>query len=163
VRKAPCPVVWVTAPDDRPVTTTPRTILYATDHQVADGGYALGLARSLARRADAELIVLSVRPTGRSKPPVDGSPLWPPLAAHMHGIRPLVRTGSFAGEVLRVARDLRHAVVVMGRPWCTGLGELFDPARAVRRGASCPVMSVHLPARKGLIVTRSRVPSGTNR
>jgi nucleotide-binding universal stress UspA family protein len=139
VRKAPCPVVWVTAPEDGPVPTTPRTVLYATDHQAPEG-YALGLARSLVRRANAELIVLSVRPAGRG---------GRPLAAHAHGIRPVVRTGSLAGEVLRMAREVRDAVVVMGTPGRTGLGELFDPAAAVRREAPCPILSVHTPAREG--------------
>jgi nucleotide-binding universal stress UspA family protein len=149
VRKAPCSVVWVTVPEDRPVPATFQTVLYATDHRAQDG-YAFGLALSLARSADAELIVLSVRPAGRS----GTAERWP--AAHIDGVRPVVRTGSLAGEVLRMAREIRHAIVVMGIPGRTGLGGLFDPARAVWREAPCPVLSVHTPARKGRLTPTDR-------
>jgi nucleotide-binding universal stress UspA family protein len=71
------------------------------------------------------------------------------LAARVPGVRSLVRVGSLAEEVLRMAHDLRPAVVVMGTRGRTGFGEPFDPARAVRRKAACPVLFVHLPARMG--------------
>jgi nucleotide-binding universal stress UspA family protein len=155
-RKAPCPVVWVTVPEDRPVPTTFQTVIYATDHRAPDG-YALGLARSLARSADAQLIVLSVRPAGR------GGAAKPRLAAHVHGIRPVVRTGSLAWEVLGMAREIRHAIVVMETPVRTGFGELFDHTKIVRREAPCPVLSVHTPARKGRPDPGLVVRSGASR
>jgi universal stress protein A len=161
-RRAHCPVVLVTAPEDRPFPATLQTVLYATDHRAPDG-YALGLARSLARNADCELIVLSVHPTGREPAAVGGAAAERRLAALASGIRPVVRTGSLAGEVLRMAREIRHAVVVMGTPGRTGLGELFDPAKTVRREAPCPVLSVHPPARKGRPAPSPVVRSGPSR
>src|SRR5262249_35139446 len=72
--------------------------------------------------------------------------------APIPGVRLLVREGSLVEEVLRATRDLRPAVLVMGTRGRTGIGELFDPARAIRRVAACPVLSVHLPARMGRAV-----------
>jgi hypothetical protein len=54
-----------------------------------------------------------------------------------------VRTGSLVEEVLREARNLRPAIVVMGTPVWTEVRELFDPTQAVRWGAAGPVLSVH--------------------
>lgn len=68
-------------------------------------------------------------------------------ASRIPGIRSLEREGSMVEEVLRMAREFRPAVVVIGTRGRTAFGELFDPARAVRRKAECPVLTVHLPTR----------------
>ncbi len=146
-RRARRPVVRATAPAEGLYPVAPRRVIYATDRE-EPGGYALGLARSLALGAGEELFVLSVRDPTRSD--LDGRGAARRLfAGRIPGVRPLARVGSLAEEVLRAARDLSPAVVVMGTPGRTGVGELFDPARAVRREAACPVLTVHLPARTG--------------
>jgi nucleotide-binding universal stress UspA family protein len=160
-RRAHCPVVLVTTPEDRPFPATLQTVLYATDHRTTDG-YALGLARSLARNADCELIVLSVRPARREPPAVGGAATERRLAALGPGVRPVVRAGPLVGEVLRMAREIRHSIVVMGTPARTGFGELFDPAMAVGRDAPCPVLSVHTPVREGQPVPGPGVRSGAS-
>ena len=137
-RRAHCPVVRVTAPGGMSYPVAPRRVILATDQDEPET-CSLELARSLARSSGEELFVLCVRPDTRRA-------LGP--ATHAPGVRPLVRVGSLVEEVLRTARDLRPAVVVMGTRGRVGLGELFDPVRAIRRRASCPVLSVHLPARK---------------
>jgi nucleotide-binding universal stress UspA family protein len=146
-RKARCPVVRVTVPGERSYPTAPRRVLFATDFREPDD-YSLGLAHSLALAGGEELFALSVRTATRSEPDGYGA-AGRRLAARVPGVRPLVRVGSLAEEVLRMAHDLRPAVVVMGTRGRTGFGELFDPARSVRRAAACPVLTVHLPARMG--------------
>jgi nucleotide-binding universal stress UspA family protein len=144
-RRAHCPVVRVTVPAPGLHPLAPGRVIYATDRDEPDA-YALGLAHSLARNAAEELFVLSVRPEPRSGSGDRGDvSQQPPL--RIPGVRPLARTGSLVEEVLREARNLRPAVVVMGTPGRTGVRELFDPTRAVRRGAACPVLSVHQPRR----------------
>jgi nucleotide-binding universal stress UspA family protein len=138
-RKARCPVVRVTAPAEALYPVAPKRVLYATDRE-EPGGYALELARSLALGAGEELFVLSIQPPSRSGREAVGAASW-----RTPGVRPLVRVGSLTEEVLRAARDLSPALVVMGTPGRTGIGELFDPTRAVRRKAACPVVSVHVP------------------
>jgi nucleotide-binding universal stress UspA family protein len=136
-RRATCPVVRVTVPDDRACAVVPRRVIFATDQDEPDA-HAFGLARSLARNAGEELFALRVRPGY-------GKAVEPGRTEHAPGVRPLVRFGSLAEEVLQAARDLGPALVVMGTPARTGIGELFDPTRVVRRRATCPVLSVHLP------------------
>lgn len=143
-RRARCPVVRVTVPGERPHPSPPRRVLYATDSREPDD-YSLGLAHSLAANAGEELFVLSVRPAGGSGTDGRGTAKHGP-AARLPGVRFLEREGSLVEEVLRMAHHLRPAVLVMGTRGRTGIGELFDPARAIRR-AACPVLSVHIPAR----------------
>lgn len=145
-RKARCPVVRVTVPRERPHPSTPRRVLFATDSWEPDD-YSLGLAHSLALDGGEELFALSVRTATQSEP--DGYGAAGRRPARVPGIRSLVRVGSLVEEVLRMAHHLRPTVLVMGTRGRTGIGELFDPARAVRRAAACPVLSVHLPSRKG--------------
>jgi len=147
-RRARCPVVRVTVPEERSHPIAPRRVLLATDTREPDD-YSLGLAQSLALNGGEELFVLSVRTATQSEPDGCGTAGCQP-AARVPGVRSLVRVGSLVEEVLRMAHDLRPAFVVMGTRGRTGIGELFDPARAVRRAAACPVLSVHLPARKGV-------------
>jgi nucleotide-binding universal stress UspA family protein len=146
VRRAHCPVVRVTVPEKRSYPRVPGRVLLATDSREPDA-YLLALAQSLALGAGDELFVLSVRTVAQSGP--DGG--W--IAKHrlttrVPGMTPLVRVGSLDEEVLRAARDLRPATVVIGTRRRTGFGELFDPARVVRREAAFPVLSVHLPTRE---------------
>lgn len=147
-RRAHCPVVRVTVPGPGPHQLAPGRVIYASDRDVPDT-YALGLAHSLARAAGEELFVLSVRPEPRSDS-VDRGVVRQRLPIGGPGVRPLVRTGSLVEEVLREAGNLRPALVVMGTPGRTGVRELFDPTRAVRRAAACPVLSVHQPRRRRL-------------
>jgi nucleotide-binding universal stress UspA family protein len=149
-RRARCPVVRVTAPGGMSYPVAPRRVVLATDQDEPEP-CSLELARSLARSSGEELFVLYVRPDTRRARGATAS-LKP--ATRAPGIRPLVRVGSLVEEVLRAARDLQPAVVVMGTRGRVGLGELFDPVRPVRRKAQCPVLSVHLPAEKRRVVVR---------
>jgi nucleotide-binding universal stress UspA family protein len=144
-RRASLPVVRVTVPDERSHPAAPRRVILATDREEPDAS-AFELARSLSRNGGEELFALFVRPAGGSD---GGKAVDPRLTERGAGIQPLARVGSLVEEVLRAAHDLRPALVVMGTPARTGLGELFDPARAVRRRAACPVLSVHLPVGRG--------------
>jgi nucleotide-binding universal stress UspA family protein len=146
-RRARCPVVRVTVPGERPHPIAPRRVLLATDSREPDA-YSFALAHSLAANAGEELFVLSVPPAAGSRVNGRETEKHRPVG-RIPGVRFLEREGSLVEEVLRMARDLRPAVVVMGTRGRTGLGELFDPARAVRREAECPVLTVHLPARMG--------------
>ncbi|HJZ56653.1 MAG TPA: universal stress protein, partial [Gemmataceae bacterium] len=149
-RRARCPVVRVTVPEERSYPIAPRRVLLATDSREPDA-YSLALAHALAVNADEELFVLSVRPAAGLGADGYGTAKHRPTAP-IPGVRLLVREGSLVEEVLRATRDLRPAVLVMGTRGRTGIGELFDPARAIRRVAACPVLSVHLPARMGRAV-----------
>jgi nucleotide-binding universal stress UspA family protein len=162
-RRARCPVVRVTVPEERSDPIAPRRVLLTTDTREPDAD-SLGLAHSLAANAGEELFVLSVRPAaglrenGRENQKHES-------IARVPGVRLLRREGSLVEEVLRAAHDLRPAVVVMGTRGRTGLRELFDPARAIRREAKCPVLTVHLPARMGreLVGWRRGVAMGGTR
>jgi nucleotide-binding universal stress UspA family protein len=160
-RRARCPVVRVTVPEERSHPVAPRRVLLATDSREPDG-YSLRLAHSLALNGGEELFVLSARPATQSEPDGCGTAKRP-LTTRVPGVRPLVRVGSLVEEVLRMAHDLRPALVVMGTRGRTGIGELFDPARAVRRSAACPVLSVHLPARESRPVPDVAGRAGTHR
>jgi nucleotide-binding universal stress UspA family protein len=160
-RRTRCPVVRVTVPEGRSYPIAPRRVLLATDSREPDA-YSLELAHSLARNADEELFLLSVQPASGSGADGRGTAKHGP-AGRTPEVRFLEREGSLAEEVLRMARDIRPAVVVMGTRGRTGVRELFDPARAVRRKAECPVLSVHLPTRNGRPVPRSAESSGANR
>jgi nucleotide-binding universal stress UspA family protein len=153
--------VRVTVPEERSYPVAPRRVILATDREEPDA-YLLGLAHALARNAGEELFVLSVRP-GPRRTSDDRGAVKPWSRARDPGVRPLVRVGSLVEEVLRAAHDLRPAVVVMGTPGRTGIGELFDPATAVRRRAACPVLSVHRAAGRRRQVTGAGLSPGTCR
>jgi nucleotide-binding universal stress UspA family protein len=160
-RRAHCPVVRVTVPGERSYPIAPRRVLFATDTWNPDGD-SLGLAHSLAVNGGEELFVLSVQPAAGSGLHGRGTAIHRP-AARIPGVKWLEREGSLVEEVLREARDLSPAIVVMGTHGRTGIGELFDPARAVRRSAAGPVLSVHLPTRMGRLVPVWAVRTGTSR
>jgi len=160
-RRAICPVVRVTVPEGRSYPVTPRRVILATDFCEPDAD-SLGLAHALALNGGEELFVLSVRTATQSES--DDYPTEKRrLATRVTGVRSLVRVGSLAEEVLRMAHDLRPAVVVMGTRGRTGIGELFDPATVVRRSAACPVLSVHLPTPKKGVPSRSWVDLSRHR
>lgn len=159
-RSALCPVLRVTVPEETSYQIVPRRVLLVTDSREPDE-YSLGLAHTLAVSGGEELFALSVR--HGNKPVVDrcSAANYRPTVG-VSGVRRLVRTGCLVEEVLRMAHDLRPALVLMGTLGRTGIRELFDPARAVRRAAACPVLSVHLPARNRRPVTEIAGRAGTN-
>lgn len=105
-------------------------------------------------------VVLPVRTATQSEPGSFG-PAKRRLAACVPRARSPVRAGSFVEEVLRIAHDLRPAVVVMRTRARTGIGELCDPPGAVRRAADPVVLSVHLPTREAALDLTGR--AGINR
>jgi len=147
-RNAPCPVVTVTLPGRGPEPTRFGTVLYAGDRAGGPGGYAFEFARTLARNAGAELVAIRVAParqSGRGRAELEGE--WGRLVGVIPGVRYLTRSGPVVGAVLNAAREFSGCLVVLdtaGRGITAGP---FGAVRAVRRGAACPVLAVHLPGR----------------
>jgi nucleotide-binding universal stress UspA family protein len=137
-----------------------KTIVHPTDFSDRSD-IAFRLASSLARDCKARLIVVHV-----AEPPLplygDGlvmsAPAEPrePLQGKLHQIRPpdpevqvehWLEEGDAAAEILRVAREARCDLIVMGTHGRTGLGRLLmgSVAEEVVRKAPCPVLTVKTP------------------
>lgn len=144
----------------------PRKILVPTDFsRFADE--ALAWACDLAKRYDAELTLLHVYqipalalPEGYVLPrPEAMSDLMGKLdealrgerkkaeAAGVKEVRTVLAEGTPFAEIVRVAREGRHDLIVMGTHGHTGLTHalLGSVAEKVVRKAGCPVMVVRRP------------------
>jgi len=138
-----------------------HTILHPTDFS-GQADQALHMAAALARDYSARLVVLHVMPP----PPVMAGemgmmvPEAPELPAEawerLNVIKPegvmdverfLVR-GEAAREINRMAREQKADLIVMGTHGRTGLGRLLmgSVAEVVVRRATCPVLTVKMPA-----------------
>lgn len=71
------------------------------------------------------------------------------LATSREGVRPLVRSGDPATEILKAAEELAPAMVVLGTRGRKGLAHLLlgSVAEKVVRSCSAPVLTVHARAR----------------
>jgi universal stress protein A len=123
---------------------------------------ALDAALEMARQYDATLTLLHVHQPAAVVP--DGVVIMPPAAlqgmfdagdkllarwrevAEGHGVKTstTTRLGGPADEILRVARDEQHDLIVIGTHGRTGLKHVIlgSVAERVVRGASCPVLTV---------------------
>jgi len=136
-----------------------RTILHPTDFSECSQ-YAFQLACAVAQAHGSHLHVLHIA----SHPvvaPVEGMPghYREELTERLRGMRavdPKVRvepqllfSGDPVGEILRVAKDVKPDLVIMGTHGRTGLRRLLmgSVAEEVLRRASCPVVTVKAPVR----------------
>jgi nucleotide-binding universal stress UspA family protein len=137
-----------------------RTVLHPTDFSDSSDT-AFRLACSLARDYGARLVVLHVAPLPLAVS-AEGVLVLPAeldleaLGERLHELRPdgpTVRVeyrllqGDAAAEVLRVAKEIRSDLIVMGTHGRTGLGRLVmgSVAEQVVRKAACPVLTVKTP------------------
>ncbi len=138
-----------------------KTILYATDFS-RQSRLAFRLACALARDYSARLVIMTVAETpltvvgegGRiPSEPLDVEELRDALAQ----IRPSDSTtrvehrlveGEAATEILRMAKETKCDVIVMGTHGRTGLGRFLmgSVAERVLRKAACPVLTVKMPS-----------------
>jgi nucleotide-binding universal stress UspA family protein len=141
-----------------------RTILFPTDFS-KPAAHAFELACSLARDHQAKIVVLHVA----TPPPivvpegvvadVDNPSYVAELKKQLLNIRPAdarlavehrLEQGDPANEILRVAKDIGADWIVLGTHGRTGLLRLLmgSVAEQVLRRATCPVLSVRMPAGK---------------
>jgi nucleotide-binding universal stress UspA family protein len=138
------------------------TIIHPTDFSDRSE-YAFRLACSLARDHGARLIVLHVVPTPQGVG-YNELPIVPPLSPDyrqeleekLHKFKtvdPKLRVecrleeGFAADEILRIARDTKADLIVMGTHGRTGLARLLmgSVAEQVARKAACPVLTAKAP------------------
>lgn len=161
VRKVACPVLTVPTamPDAVPIGPLAfARILCAVDFSPASTK-ALALARSMAKKAHAELTVMHVvEPVLQFEPIVAGSTSWLDLdetarqamAARMHAavaegdpVTEVVVTGKPYREILRQAVDGQADLLVMGtHAGKAGLFGFGSTTNRVVREATCPVLSL---------------------
>ena len=158
LRRASCPVLTFHVPAERPAGTgAVRVILHPTDFSERAGG-ALKIARSLARDLGARLYLLFVDPVQPIEAIALGGPLDPQgdlkflaeMKAKTDGpdlkypVEIRYEQGDPAQEILRVAREIRCDLIVLGSHGRTGLGRLLmgSVAEAVLRRADCPSLIV---------------------
>jgi nucleotide-binding universal stress UspA family protein len=134
-----------------------HTILHPTDFSERSA-QAFDLACSLAREANARLIVVHVAPNvaiaGELAPlPSQPTTVWRTVQEQLANLRPTddcVRVehhlceGPPANEILRVAQDFDCDLIVMGTHGRSGLGRLMlgSVAEEVLRKAPCTVLLV---------------------
>jgi nucleotide-binding universal stress UspA family protein len=157
LRRAPCPVLALSAPEPPLAGGRTPTILHPTD--LSDGAQAaLEVARDLARDRGARLVLLHVLPVAvvhcRIVPL---EPDVPAVRAALEGmawqasgpdlkypVEVRLTQGGAAAGILRVIRETGCSLIVMGTHGRSGLGRLLmgSVAEAVVRGAPCPVLTV---------------------
>lgn len=138
-----------------------HTILHPTDFSTRSE-HAFQLAEALARDYGAELIILHV-----NEPPIVAytEGVVPPfpqdqlekVRERLEEVRPkdpkvrvhrVLAEGGPAEEILRVARERKADLILMGTHGRTGLNRLVmgSVAEQVVRKAPCPVLTVKMPA-----------------
>jgi nucleotide-binding universal stress UspA family protein len=159
MRQAACPVVAVKTLQG--VAMPPiRTVLHPTDFSERSD-YAFRLACSLARDYGARLLLVHVTPTVVVSGEVVTLPpqppdVWKALQEQLANLRPPdpnvsvgrhLKEGDPATEILRLAREAKVDVIVMGTHGRTGFGRLLlgSVAEQVVRRAPCPVVTVKAP------------------
>ena len=138
-----------------------KTILHPTDFSDS-ARYAFRLACSLAKDHGARLIVMHVPPAPRVSL-YEGVPIVQQLdeseaetAARLHSLKPnhfklaidyRMEKGIPAEEILRVAKESKCDLIVMGTHGRTGLTRLLmgSVAEQVLRHSNCPVLIVKSP------------------
>ncbi len=125
--------------------------------------YAFQLARTIARDYEAKLVIVHVSPpptvvVGEGIVPtqvmlVDDDALRKDLKklvdeALLPKVGHCLLEGDPATEILRVAKDTKADLIIMGTHGRTGMGRLLmgSVAEQVLRRANCPVLTVKTPA-----------------
>jgi nucleotide-binding universal stress UspA family protein len=166
LRDAPCPVVLV-RPERGLIPWSLRRVLFPHDGTPTTGA-AMGPAMELARRVDAELVVLHVAAPGAAPPLERGSLTvpryldqpqheWPSWAEEFVGrlacgcpvergrLRMVLTRGQLGEEIIRFASGQESDLIVLA--W-RGEWEKERAAtlKAVVRAAPCPVMVLRVAA-----------------
>ncbi len=141
-----------------------KTILHPTDFSPS-ARYAFRLASSLARDHGARLVVMHVAGPAHANL-YGGVPAFQQLEEHerdleerLRRLKPLhfklpveyrMEKGVPAEEILRVARETKCGLIVMGTHGRTGLSRMLmgSVAEQVLRQAPCPVLAVKSPLRQ---------------
>jgi nucleotide-binding universal stress UspA family protein len=129
-----------------------RTIVHPTDFS-RPAQYAFGLARSLAREAGGDLIVVHVAPIPLLhvkrgyREEMEGALRSLTASDPTVRMRWVLLAGDPAPEILWMAQEGLCDLIVMGTQGRTGLGRLLkgSVARTVQGEAPCPVLAVQLP------------------
>jgi nucleotide-binding universal stress UspA family protein len=138
---------------DAPPPWPVERILVATDFSLCSLN-ALGHGEELARKLDAEILLLHVEAV-----PIAGSEMAnvthaaaegqltrtaEQLRNHHLSVRTLVRTGAADEEILNIADTERASLIVMGTHGRKGVARVLlgSVAERVLRSAPCPVLTV---------------------
>jgi nucleotide-binding universal stress UspA family protein len=158
-RGAPCPVLRLNTQKIRSSRSRDmfefKTIIHPTDFS-EPAMYAFGLARTLARASDCQLLVIHVTSVERFRNRRQRWEMYESLrrlttADPNVRMRHLLLVGDASSEIVSSASQLDGDLIVMGTNGRTGLKRLLlgSVARVVRRDANCPVLTVQMPAQKG--------------
>jgi len=137
-----------------------KTILHPTDFS-EPSDYAFSLACTLARDYGARLILLHVTPTvvvSGELAAIPPSPpdIWKTLQEQLANLRSpdpnvkvehYLKEGDPATEIVRLAKETKSDLIVMGTHGRTGFGRILmgSVAEQVVRRAPCPVVTVKTP------------------
>ena len=177
LRKAKCPVMALRSPAEGGLAPTEFRCIVAPVDLSESSRHSARVARLLARRLGARLVLLQVVPSdtfvgSEVLIPVDLDEYRKRLVAYrdeLDGpdlkspVEAILRQGQADDEILETAKAVSADLIVMGTHGRTGLARLLmgSVAEGVLRGASCPVLTVK-PAAIDLeeeVVGRERRPS----
>jgi nucleotide-binding universal stress UspA family protein len=159
-----------------------RTVLHATDMSECSK-YAYQLACSIARDYNAKLILVNVVPFQGASMGTEGMVIPPPVVNSDQLRDELTKLAKHAGlphtgivladgdpsdEILRVAKENKCDLIVMGTHGRRGLGRLVmgSVAEQVLRRAMCPVLTVKTPDKEAIATkpestaTKGAIPGG---
>jgi nucleotide-binding universal stress UspA family protein len=157
-RAAPCPVLKLNSHGDevgrRRDMLKFKTIIHATDFS-KPAMYAFELAQTLARASDCQLLVVHVasmenfRDRGQRLEMYEALHCLVSSNPHVH-MRHLLLAGDPSGQIICSAKQLDCDLIVMGTHGHTGLKGLLlgSVASAVKKEASCPILTVQVPDQK---------------
>lgn len=134
-----------------------RTVLHPTDFSRCSDT-AFSVACSLAQQHNAHLVLLHVAGPVTSGPSLvpDATEAQQAIATKLNALRAAnpnaaisrqIRHGAPAEEIVRLARECKADVIVLGTHGRTGLARLLagSVAEEVMRTAPCPVLAVRIP------------------
>ncbi|CAN5410508.1 universal stress protein [soil metagenome] len=120
-----------------------------------DAMHAFELAQALARASDCQLLVIHVTSIDSFQDRFQRSELYESLrrltSSNQNArTRHLLLAGDAATQIICSAKQLDCDLIVMGTHGHTGLKELLlgSVAKAVKKEATCPVVTVQMPAQE---------------
>jgi nucleotide-binding universal stress UspA family protein len=157
-RAASCPVLRLTTHEITSIRRRDmlefKTIIHPTDFS-EPAMYAFGLARTLALASDCQLLGIHVTSVERFRKRRQRWEMYESLrrlttADRNVRMRHLLLVGDASSEIVCSASQLDCDLIVMGTSGRSGLKRLLhgSVAQVVRKDASCPVLTVQMPAQK---------------